>query len=183
MKRKKRILLVCHCLLNSNAKIYPLADVAGAYIDAVSPSLAEGVGIIQLPCPETCYLGVNRWGMSKEQYDHPAFHSFCRNLLEPTMLQIQAFHRAGYSFVGVAGMDGSPNCGIEKTCVGLAGGDVCSHLFRHDPCRNLATIDGRGVFMDLLAELLQSVRIDIPFLALHTETTFETNENMRNTLP
>jgi predicted secreted protein len=183
VKRNKRILMVCHCLLNSNAKIYPLAEVGGVYVDAVSSFLAEGAGIIQLPCPETCYLGANRWGMSKEQYDHQAFRSFCRTLLEPTMLQIQAFHHAGCTFIAVAGMDGSPNCGIEKTCVGLSGGDVCSHLFRQDPCRNLATVNGRGVFMEVLAELLHSARIDIPFLALYTETPSETNHSTRITSP
>ena len=35
--------------------------------------MSEDVGVIQLPCPEATFLGMRRWGMTREQYDVPAF--------------------------------------------------------------------------------------------------------------
>ncbi len=169
MKRSKEILVVCHCLLNSNSKVYPLAEVEGVYRHAIKASIDRGVGILQLPCPETCYLGMKRWGMTKEQYDHPAYRSFCQSILQPSILQIKAFIDAGYTLTGIAGMDGSPNCGIEKTCLGFKGGEVCNDQIISDPCKHLRSVPGMGVFMEVLKQLLIEVNISIPLLSLHNE--------------
>ena len=168
MKRGKKVFIVCHCLLNSNAKIYPLADTPGVYTDNLAPLMHEGVGLVQLPCPETCYLGLNRWGMTKEQYDHQAFRDFCKTILHPVLLQITAFAQAGYIISGVAGMDGSPNCGITRTCVGYRGGEICSGN-EMNLGNNLEMVPGRGIFMEILEELLRAVGIVPPFVSLHQE--------------
>lgn len=169
MNRSKEILITCHCLLNSNAKIYPLAETGGMYVTALEPYVKKGVGLVQLPCPETCYLGMNRWGMTKEQFNHLSFRKFCRTLLEPTLLQISAFMEAGYNVMGIAGMDGSPNCGITKTCKGFTGGEICSDHFISAQCDGLQFTPGMGVFMEILHESLKEMGISIPFLALHNE--------------
>jgi predicted secreted protein len=170
MKRGKNIFIVCHCLLNSNAKIYPLADTKGVYKDDIMPLIMEGVGLVQLPCPETCYLGMSRWGMTKEQYDHQAFRDFCKRILHPVLLQITAYTEAGYIISGVAGMDGSPNCGITKTCIGYRGGEICSGNVKN--CSSdLQMVAERGVFMEILEELLRAEGITPPFVSLHQETS------------
>ena len=169
MKRGKNVFIICHCLLNSNAKIYPLADTKGVYKDELAPLIQKGVGLVQLPCPETCYLGMKRWGMTKEQYDHQAFRDFCKMILYPVLLQISAFAKAGYSISGVAGMDGSPNCGIAKTCIGYRGGEICSNREKHIG-GDLAIVPGRGVFMEVFEELLRAEGIAPPFVSLHQET-------------
>lgn len=170
MKRGKNVLIVCHCLLNSNAKIYPLADTKGVYADDLAPVIEEGVGLVQLPCPETCYLGMNRWGMTKEQYDHQAFRDFCKMLLHPILLQITAYAEAGYIISGVAGMDGSPNCGIAKTCIGYHGGEIYSKSDK-SLGSDLKMVAGRGVFMEILEELLRAEGIVPPFVSLHQENS------------
>lgn len=168
MKRGKDIFIVCHCLLNSNAKIYPLAETRGVYADDLAPLIREGVGLVQLPCPETCYLGLGRWGMTKEQYDHKAFREFCKMILHPILLQIAAYAQAGYTISGVAGMDGSPNCGIAKTCIGYRGGEICLGN-EQNLGSNLEMVAGRGVFMEILEELLKAEGIVPPFVSLHEE--------------
>ena len=170
MKRGNKIYIVCHCLLNSNAKIYPLADTKGVYVNDLKHLFENGTGLVQLPCPETCYLGMNRWGMTREQYAHKAFRDFCRTLLYPTMLQISAFVQAGYTISGVAGMDGSPNCGINQTCIGYQGGEICPE-FALGGCSDLKMVSGRGVFMEIFEELLREEGVVTPFVSLHQETT------------
>lgn len=170
MKRGKDIFIVCHCLLNSNAKIYPLADTRGVYVDDLEQLIENGVGLVQLPCPETCYLGMNRWGMTREQYSHKGFHDFCKRILQPTLLQISAYVQAGYKISGVAGMDGSPNCGINQTCTGYTGGELCAESAQSQ-ISGLKMISGKGVFMEILEEMMQEEGIVAPFVSLHKETS------------
>jgi predicted secreted protein len=169
MKRSREILIVCHCLLNCNAKVFPLADTGGVYRDALQAYIERGTGLLQLPCPETCYLGLNRWGMSKEQYDHRNYRSFCKQLLEPTMMQLEAFRAAGYQIVAVAGVNGSPNCGVETTCTGFSGGEICLETDIDKQCQQLEMVPGPGLFMEILAGLLDDIGLNCPFISLVDE--------------
>ena len=171
MKRSRKILIVCHCVLNSNAKITPLATVPGVFTDAITPHVDAGCGLFQLPCPETAYLGMSRWGMTREQYDHRSYRTFCQKILESPLAQLTAFNQAGYEFVGLVGMDGSPSCGVNLTCEGHLGGGISSIEEIGRQIKSLRFVPGKGVFMaELLALLnqegirpeLSAVREEVP---------------------
>jgi predicted secreted protein len=166
MKRSRKILIVCHCLLNANSKVHPLAAVPGVYLDVLRKPMEQGVGLFQLPCPKAGYLGMNRWGMTREQYDHANFRVHCRTILLPALDQIQAFHSAGYEIVGVIGMDGSPNCGVDLTCEGYRGGEICSPAEVAEQANSLRFVRGRGIFVEVFAGLLDDRRIVAPFSAV-----------------
>ena len=136
------ITVAAHCLLN------PLTRVKGL---EPLPFRPEGP-IVQLPCPEALYLGLERWAVTRNQLDVPQFRRFCRALIEHyvDLLQMLALQGARLRIVGVAG---SPSCGVATTSSGYTGGRVreCEH----------ARVSGRGVFMEeLLAEL---ERRNVPF--------------------
>ena len=166
MRRSHRVMLVCHCVLNANAKIHPLARTGGVYKEIVTPCLENGVGLIQLPCPELTYLGMKRWGMTKEQYDVPAFRSHCRTLLTPVVDELRLLLEDGCTLTGVMGMDGSPNCGVKKTCVGYTGGELGSIDRAVAQMENLAMVDGMGVFFEELKAMLVGLGIEAPFDAV-----------------
>lgn len=167
MDRSKKVLIVCHCILNANAKVYPLATAGGIFSDAVSSYIEKGCGLFQLPCPELSYLGINRWGMTKEQYDHPNFRAHCRKILRYPLVQIQAFTQAGYELVGILGMDGSPNCGMTLTCEGYRGGELCSQGQLVDQIQSVRFVPGKGVFMEELLEMLRQIGQQPKFYAIH----------------
>lgn len=169
MKRSKKILILCHCLLNANAKVFPLATCGGVYHHVIKTYIEGGVGLVQLPCPETGYLGINRWGMTKNQYDHPHFKDYCREILRPSLYQIRAFADAGYELLGVIGMDGSPNCGISRTCMGFSGGEICSQVDIAKQNELLVVEAGRGIFMKIFEEMLATEEIRIRFWAVDEE--------------
>jgi predicted secreted protein len=52
MYRSRKILITCHCAINANAKVPPLATVGGVFTDSVSEYIQSGCGLLQLPCPE-----------------------------------------------------------------------------------------------------------------------------------
>ncbi|MBN1235458.1 MAG: hypothetical protein JW999_05330, partial [Methanotrichaceae archaeon] len=98
------ITVAAHCLLN------PLTRVRGL---APLPFQPEGP-IVQLPCPEALYLGLERWAVTKNQLDVPQFRRFCRALITQyaDLLQMLASQGARLRILGVAG---SPSCGVETT--------------------------------------------------------------------
>lgn len=164
MNRGGRILIVCHCILNANAKIRPLAGYPGALAALLAPFLAEGVGLVQLPCPETVVLGMTRWGMSREQYDTPFLRRAFRRLLAPQVDSLAAFARDGCELLAVVGMDGSPSCGVFATCAGYEGGELSGppeDLARR--LSHLAMVPGRGVYFSELAAMLVDRGLAVPF--------------------
>lgn len=178
MKRSRKVLIVCHCLLNANAKIYPLALTEGVYHKVLEAYIKDGTGIFQLPCPELSYLGASRWGMTREQYDHPNFRSHCREILKHPVNQIETLFQTNYEITGVFGMDGSPNCGINLTCEGFTGGEICSQNDIASQIENLRFVHGRGIFMGTLAEMLQSRNIFTEFFAVsEKENQGHNNQN------
>lgn len=170
MRRSRRILVVCHCLLNANAKVHPLAATAGVYTDVLAGYIGAGVGLVQLPCPELSFLGINRWGMTREQYDHPNFRSHCEKILEPVLNQIEAFAQAGYEIVGIIGMDGSPNCGVNRTCLGYTGGELGAPGGVARQVGAVRMVEGAGVFMEVLRAALEKRGIASDFLAVDEES-------------
>lgn len=57
------MVFVAHCLLNENVRFLGGATRPGAVCEAVEPYLRDGVGIVQLPCPEQHAWGgvLKRW--------------------------------------------------------------------------------------------------------------------------
>ena len=161
MNRSKKIVVMCHCLLNSNSKISGLAHYPGALLPVVNKHLATGAGLLQLPCPEMSYLGLKRWGMSKDQYDTPFFRRHCRKILQPYIDQIAEYVANGYSVEQIIGVDGSPSCGVKHTCTGYCGGMIDAQ--NTQPARE---VDGTGVFIEELSAMLGERSLSIPFAAI-----------------
>lgn len=126
MQRKKRILLVSHCILNQNTVIENKARAEGAVLSATEWAMKEGFGIVQLPCPEFTFLGLNRPPMTYQEYNTPEYRKHCREILSPVLNQAKEYVKHGYVLAGVLGIQSSPSC---------------------DPSL------GRGVFMEELTDL------------------------------
>lgn len=127
--------VVAHCLVN------PLTRVIGLK----PPRFCQSGPVIQLPCPEALYLGLDRWAVTRNQLDVPEFRRFCRSTIihYADLLEMLAKKGASIRIVGIAG---SPSCGIITTSTGYSGGRVREAQHEHVP--------GRGIFMEeLLAEL------------------------------
>jgi predicted secreted protein len=168
MRRSSKIVVLCHCLLNANAKVRPLATYPAALPSTLHAYPAAGR--FQLPCPETAFRGLNRWGMTREQYDQPAFRRHCRRLLEPCLDQIEALLRDGCVLQALVGVDGSPSCGMFRTCTGYRGGEISSpSTDAAGQVGGLAMVPGHGVFMEELLSMLKERGIDAPAMAVDEE--------------
>jgi predicted secreted protein len=133
----QEITIVSHCLLN------PLTRVKGLTPVHFSPTGP----VIQLPCPEALYMGLDRWTVTKNQMDVPQFRRFCRTIIAPYADLMEMLARQGVQ-LRIVGVANSPSCGVDTTSIGYTGGRVAEQSHAH--------VDGRGVFMEeLLAEMKQ----------------------------
>lgn len=125
------LLVVAHCLLNPGTRLKGLKS-ANFDHDVEAP-------LIQLPCPEAGYLGLERWAVTKNQLDVSNYRRYCREVILHQADLIEQFFRQG-SKIKVVGVAGSPNCGVESTTLGYHGGRVWAEPHKH--------VSGRGIFME-----------------------------------
>lgn len=111
MLRDKKLILLSHCILNQNSVVLPLARSKGGFPIAKA-LFDEGIGIIQLPCPEFKFLGPERKPMNKEEYDIPEYRTLCRDLFTPILEDIKKYLAQDYSLLGIVGINESPTCSI-----------------------------------------------------------------------
>ncbi len=71
--------------MNVHAEVGGLAGYPGVHQDLVFSLIRKGYGLIQKPCPELGYFGIQGWGKVVEQMDIPAYHRHCRVLLQPVV--------------------------------------------------------------------------------------------------
>jgi predicted secreted protein len=175
MKRGKKIIFVSHCLLNANVKVMGLAAHPGALKELVCFLMDHDTAMVQLPCPETEILGLCRWGHVKDQLAYPFFEDRCRRLLAPFIGQIRMYRENGYRLKGVIGIDGSPSCGVNKTCRSrLWSGDFLDKEDTWKKIQNLAWSAEPGIFMEVFQALLTENNLSLDFFAVD-ETDIETS--------
>ncbi len=155
MKRSRRMVVLCHCILNASAIVEGEAAYAGALENLLLPIARDGLGIIQLPCPESTFLGLKRWGMTSEQYDTPAFRRHCASILEPFIDQVEDALENGIEILGIVGIKGSPSCGVRETCLGCRRGTARGS-------REAGRAEGPGVFVKVLRQELTARGLDLP---------------------
>lgn len=167
MKRSKRIILLSHCLLNANSKVEGLAEYQGALKDIVKQIIDEGIGIMQLPCPELTSCGIKRWGMTKEQYDTPFYREHCRTIFKPILQQLQNYTANGYEVIGIVGIDGSPSCGVNLTCSGNWGGELSGNPRAQEIIDAVKLVEGSGIFIEQAVKALKEYNLATPLFAVN----------------
>jgi predicted secreted protein len=185
--RSRRVVFLSHCLLNENTRYLGGAGRPGSVAEIVQPCLEQGIGIVQLPCPEEHAWGgvLKRWLLGF--YGAEASMSFrLRAAIFPLMLfytrrvyrrlarqaasQIQDYLASGFEVLGIIGVDGSPSCGVQTTMnlerafvqVGRLQPAVTTANVNSIVRRN--AIGGRGLFVALLQEELSRRSLNVPFV-------------------
>jgi predicted secreted protein len=162
-ERSKKIALVCHCVLNQNAKIEGIARYPGTFRPVVERLLAADVGIYQLPCPEMTFFGISRWSAVKDQYNSPFFRNHAQNLADRVVDELVDYERRGYRVLCVIGMNGSPACGVDLTP--QAADEPWGGRIPGVPARRL--VSDKGTFMEVLSDILDRRGLGrIPFIGL-----------------
>lgn len=166
MERGKKIVLLSHCILNVNAKVAGLANYQAGLMALLDQLLANGYGVMQLPCVEMDMLGVNRWGIVKSQIDYPHFRKRCHELLAPLLDQVADYDHNGYEIAAVIGIDGSPTCGVNYVSEGNWCGEIGEEYGLQAKIDTLHREDSPGIMMEVLMEMLAEIGVSCPFYAV-----------------
>ncbi len=159
--RSKKVVFIAHCLLNQNSISDGTAVYPAAFKDVIELFLGADVGIVQMPCPELCCLGLDRGNergadspvvventrIRREMHGEEA-HRRLMSLVDYVMLQIEEYSRYGFEILGIIGANRSPNCGVETTS-------------DHNE-----EINGRGVFMEELGKRLEEKKLHVPMIGI-----------------
>lgn len=159
--RSGKIVLVCHCLLNANAKVCGLAKYAGVQPGVAELLAAKDVGIVQLPCPELLHMGPGRWWQTRSQYDVPAYRSLCADLAGQAADLAALYARSHYAVLGLLGIEGSPSCGVREVYDAEDWGGRPREI---DPstCR----ANGSGLFIQAIRDAFETNGLDVPFVGV-----------------
>ena len=159
--RSRRVIFLAHCLLNQNAISDGTAVYPAAFKDVLRLLMDAEVGVVQLPCPELCCLGLDRGDERGAERPVTAENTRIRREMqrgEPArrlealvgyaMYQFEEYRRHGFEILGIVGVNRSPSCGVETTS------------------DNDAEVPGMGLFMGRLAERLAEAGASVPMLGL-----------------
>lgn len=155
--RSKKVVFVASCLLNTNNKVMGLARYPGMCKEVLNTINKNGLGVMQMQCPETLYLGVQRWWATKNLYDNVGFRPFCRNLAKQIVDYMVAYEQVDYETVAVLCCDGSPTCGYK-----LTGWDENWGGPPADLDFNETLVEGSGVYIEELIKEIEERNIKVP---------------------
>ncbi len=169
---KTRILVLSHCILNTASKVQAksshLVDELQTRKKLLERALADGVQLLQLPCPEFTLYGHRRWGHVKDQFLHPHFIRCCRSMLAPILDQLVEYssYPDEFELLGIVSVEGSPSCGYKKTCRSeLYGGELSCRPI-DETMLSVTSSTEPGIFMQVLMEVLEESGLKIPILTM-----------------
>ena len=155
--RGKKIVFVSSCLLNTNNKVQGLARYSGMCREVFTTLCDYGLGIQQMDCPETLYLGIQRWWYTKNLYDCRGFRDHCRELAERVVTYMEEYARQDYKVVAILSCDGSPTCGVTITSYDKNWGGSPVELSYND-----VIIQGKGVYIEELEKAIEARGLQLP---------------------
>jgi predicted secreted protein len=146
--RSSRLIAVIECILNQNAR-----DAGAATFPAINREIVYlcnryNVGLLQMPCPETGFLGFHRKrqpGKSiKEALDTDEGRKYCREISAGVADRMENYLDQGCQLIAILGGNPkSPGCAVHSDEKGL--------------------LPAAGVFMRELQGELRNRGIEIPF--------------------
>lgn len=160
-KRSKRVIFVAHCVLNQNAISDGTADYPSSHVNVIRALMDAQVGIVQMPCPEFCCLGLDRGNIEgaqspvvventriRKEIQRPVAATQLALLIEQVVKQILEYHKHGFEILGMIGINRSPCCGVDTTS---------------DDDRE---IEGQGVFVEKIKAALAAENLSISVIGI-----------------
>jgi predicted secreted protein len=130
-ERSRKVAFIAHCILNENTIYLGRAFREGCVDEVVDQLQSEGIGIVQMRCPEQrAWGGVLKkalWLGLDTRHTLYWFHWLYmplfllytklvyRSLAREVAREIKDYMDVGFEVVGIVGIRGSPSCGVYTT--------------------------------------------------------------------
>ncbi|MGI6732266.1 MAG: hypothetical protein ACOX5F_10325 [Anaerovoracaceae bacterium] len=107
----KKVIVLSHCILNSFCELDKPSNKK-LFDQLVVSLINDGIGILQLPCPELSYQGLNRKSITPQDDNAEDYRLFCREILESTIKDLKEYHKNDIDVVKLVGIETSPSCSV-----------------------------------------------------------------------
>jgi predicted secreted protein len=173
--RGRKVVFVANCVPNRTGST--LASQPPAIRAVIRLAVDHDVEVVPMPCPErSCYFA-QRWGGVRADFDNPAFRRRCQLFAEQVLDQVMAYRTTGRDVVGIVMRDGSPTCGVTRSCVAVDTKSSWSGMIWQVPQQRFA--DTEGVFSEVLqAEARRRGLEELQMLAVPETPIPEASESL-----
>ena len=162
MERSKRIIFLCHCILNQNVKPLGKEKYPGAAKEVLQMLSEADVGIVQLPCPSVeSFSEIERERKPKSFYDTPKYRNYCKKLAKVIIKQIENYMKAGYRVIGILGVELSPNCAVYQ----IENGNKIS--------------PGKGILIEEIENEMRKKNFQVPIIGINFNNIYATIEKLQ----
>jgi len=152
MHRSTRFVFLPFCSLAQGVRARGIVRVFPAVVRPVIDYLMDqNVNIVQMPCPELSFDGIDRRPCGKERYDTPGNRDVCRRVAGTVAHQVQLIQSGGYKVLAILGIDNSPSCGVDY----VAGR---GRQRKREP----------GIYIEELGAVVRERGLDVPFVGIKT---------------
>lgn len=187
-ERSKKVIFVAHCVLNENTRYLGGAFRKGCIDEIVDEIQDQGLGIVQMKCPEQkAWGGVLKKFMwqpigSKNMLFYrlkgiflPFFiwntKRIFRKIAQEVVAEIKDYRESDFEVVGIIGIAGSPSCGVhttldmKKSFEFLANTDIgkLDGKKMNESGMKELLIKGRGFFIEALQDELKKGNLTATF--------------------
>ena len=160
-RRSKKVVFIAHCFLNQNSISDGTAVYPAVFKNVIEFFMKADIGIVQMPCPEFCCLGLDRGNIygantpvvientrirAEMKKDIP--NGQLDQLADYVVYQILEYLKYEFKVVGIIGANRSPNCGVDTTS------------------DNNIEMKGMGLFMEKISCRLSEKSVSIPMIGL-----------------
>lgn len=154
MLGSNKAVFLMHSALNMNVRAPGIAIHRGAIWDLYRFLIDNGFTVVQIPCPETSYVGLKRWWFTKELYDSTGYRRHCRRIAKAVCDFAEKYNSLGKKLYFIA-MGLSPSCGLRMTQ-----SDPSWEGKPFDVSLEPPAVYGRGVFIEELEDELRGRNLE-----------------------
>jgi predicted secreted protein len=187
-ERGKKVIFLSHCLLNENTRYLGGAFRKAGVDELIDELQKQGIGIIQMKCPEQktwggvlkreMLMGYGIDGTLLNVFRKPYMVFFLwktkrsfRKIAKEVISEIKDYIDSGFEVSGIVGIKGSPSCGVsaaldlKKSAEFAASLDIetLDKEYFNENCYKTCLINKSGIFFDELKQELSANNIEVKF--------------------
>ncbi len=105
---------IAHCMLAQTVRAEGCAKAPAAIKRVIEFLMEHEINIMQMPCPESIAMGIEREKHGKKWYEANGFRPVCKDIALNQVNYMLALQQAGKKVIGVIGVTYSPACSFEQ---------------------------------------------------------------------
>lgn len=187
-ERGEKVIFLSHCLLNENTRYLGGASRKAGVDELIDELQKEGIGIIQMKCPEQktwggvlkrdMLMGYGIKGTLLNVFRKPYMVFFLwktrrsfRKIAKEVVSEIKDYIDSGFDVAGIVGIKGSPSCGVSAALDLKISAEFAAYLdieklnreYFNENCYKKCLVNKSGIFFDELKQELTANDIKVKF--------------------